>query len=374
MKKHVIIGAGILGASTAYHLARLGADVTIIDREEPGQATQAAAGIICPWISQRRNKAWYSLVKAGAAYYPSLIRKLEADGESNTGYAKVGAISLHADSKKLDDLIKRAEKRKVDAPEIGEITRLSAEEVQALFPPIAEGVEGVHVSGAARVDGGALKDALVRAAVGHGAKYVFGDAVLQKHENQAIVQVDDVDYDSDHLIVTAGAWADELLAPLGINFEVKAQKAQILHLDMESKATEDWPVIMPQGDQYLLAFPNGRVVAGATHEDEVGFDPRVTAAGVSELLTKALHNAPGLADATVQTVKVGFRPFTPNFLPVIGRVPNLPSVLVANGLGASGLTMGPYVGAELAKLAMDEESSIDLSHYDLSNAIKKEIV
>lgn len=371
MKKHVIIGAGILGASTAYHLARLGADVTIIDRDEPGQATQAAAGIICPWISQRRNKAWYSLVKAGAAYYPHLISKLKADGETNTGYARVGAISLHTDSKKLDDLIKRAEKRKIDAPEMGEITPLTSEEVQALFPPLADGIEGVHVSGAARVDGGALKNALLRAAVRNGATYISGDAVLRKHENQVDVLVDDVIYHSDSLIVTAGAWAGELFAPLGINFEVKAQKAQILHLDMQSKETENWPVVMPQGDQYLLAFPNGRVVAGATHEDQVGFDHRVTASGVSELLTKALHNAPGLTDASVEDVKVGFRPFTPNFLPVIGRVPDLPSVLVANGLGASGLTMGYYIGAELAKIALDEESSIDLAHYDLENAIKE---
>ncbi|MFK3939030.1 NAD(P)/FAD-dependent oxidoreductase [Alkalihalobacillus sp. NPDC078783] len=370
MKKHVIIGAGILGASTAYHLARLGENVTIIDREEPGQATQAAAGIICPWISQRRNKAWYSLVKAGAAYYPHLIHTLEQDGETNTGYAKVGAISLHSEPKKLDDLIRRAEKRKIDAPEMGNITRLTANEVQALFPPLIDGIEGVHVSGAARVDGGALKDALVRAAIGHGATYISGDATLRKRDNdQVTVQVNNMAYDPDTLIVTAGAWADELLAPLGINFEVKAQKAQILHLETQSKGTGDWPVVMPQGDQYLLAFPNGRVVAGATHEDDVGFDQRVTAAGASELLTKALHNAPGLADATVQTIKVGFRPFTPNFLPVIGRVPGLPSILVANGLGASGLTMGPYIGAELAKLALDEETTIDLESYDLENAL-----
>lgn len=370
MKKHVIIGAGILGASTAYHLAIRGEDVTLIDREEPGQATEAAAGIICPWISQRRNKAWYSLVKAGAAYYPQLINKLEADGETNTGYAKVGAISLHSDPKKLDDLMKRAEKRKIDAPEIGEITRLSADEVQALFPPLAEDIEGVHVSGAARVDGGSLKAALIRAATRHGASYISGHAILSKQSNaQVTVRVNELEYQPDTLIVTAGAWADEVLAPLGIHFEVKAQKAQILHLDTQSNGTADWPVVMPQGDQYLLAFPNGRVVAGATHEDNVGFDQRVTVSGVSELLSKALHNAPGLADAAIHTVKVGFRPHTPNFLPVIGRVPKLPSVLIANGLGASGLTMGPFLGAELAKLAVGEELSIDLSQYELAHAL-----
>ncbi|SDE59016.1 FAD dependent oxidoreductase [Fontibacillus panacisegetis] len=63
MKKIIVIGAGILGASTAYHLAKMGADVLIIDRKDKGQASDAAAGIICPWLSQRRNQAWYRLAK-----------------------------------------------------------------------------------------------------------------------------------------------------------------------------------------------------------------------------------------------------------------------------------------------------------------------
>ncbi|MCM2675144.1 NAD(P)/FAD-dependent oxidoreductase [Alkalicoccobacillus plakortidis] len=371
MKKHIIIGAGILGATTAYKLAKGGASVTIIDRQEPGQATQAAAGIICPWISQRRNKAWYALVKAGAAYYPELINELKAEGETYTGYAQVGALSLHSDSKKLDDLVKRAEKRKVDAPEIGEITRMSSSDVQRLFPPLAEGLEGVHVSGAARVDGAALKDALLRSAKRHGAEIVYGDASIELDtQGKTNILVDETTYEADSIIITAGAWADTLLSPLGIQFKVTAQKAQILHVDLDDQETDEWPVVMPQGDQYLLAFPNGHIVAGSTHEDEVGFDQRVTAGGTLELLNKALHHAPGLTDATVNTVKVGFRPFTPNFLPVIGKLPGYSQILVANGLGASGLTMGPYIGSELAKMALSQETSIDLSLYDLSLAIE----
>lgn len=59
MKKVIVVGSGILGASTAYQLAKHGAEVIIIDRKDIGQATDAAAGIICPWLSQRRNQDWY---------------------------------------------------------------------------------------------------------------------------------------------------------------------------------------------------------------------------------------------------------------------------------------------------------------------------
>ena len=70
MKKVIVIGGGISGASAAYQLTKLSADVkvTIIDRKDPGQATDAAAGIICPWLSQRRNKAWYQLAKKGPVF------------------------------------------------------------------------------------------------------------------------------------------------------------------------------------------------------------------------------------------------------------------------------------------------------------------
>ncbi|GAE26546.1 D-amino acid dehydrogenase small subunit [Halalkalibacter wakoensis JCM 9140] len=122
MKTYIVVGAGIVGASAAYHLAKSGAQVTIIDRDDKGKGTDAAAGIVCPWLSQRRNQAWYQLAKSGAKYYPSLIKELEADGETETGYAKVGAISLHTDELKLDEMEERVKKRLEDAPEIGEVT------------------------------------------------------------------------------------------------------------------------------------------------------------------------------------------------------------------------------------------------------------
>src|SRR5690625_1574357 len=131
MNKFIIIGAGILGATTAYQLAKTGVEVVIIDREDNGQATDAAAGIICPWLSQRRNKAWYQLAKGGARIYPELIEALAADGETNTGYRRTGAISIHTDEKKLFAMRERALKRREEAPEIGEVTLLNQQQTKA---------------------------------------------------------------------------------------------------------------------------------------------------------------------------------------------------------------------------------------------------
>lgn len=374
MKRYIIIGAGILGASTAYHLAKAGEKVLVVDRQDAGQGTDAAAGIICPWLSQRRNKAWYALAKSGASYYSTLIRELEEDGETETGYKQVGAVSLHTDAQKLAKMEERAQIRREDAPEIGEIQQLSASATAKLFPPVATEYLSVFVSGAARVNGRALRNALIRGASKHGAEFSHESARLLMDDGRIIgVCLGKQEIQAETVIVTAGAWASELLEPIGIPLQVKGQKAQIVHLQIKDADTADWPVVMPPNDQYILAFDGGRVVMGATHEDNQEFDLRITAGGLGEVLQKALSIAPGLADGEFVEARVGYRPFTPDFLPIIGEVPGFENLFIANGLGASGLTVGPFLGWQLAKLVTtgSETLDIELDLYEVSKAILK---
>lgn len=93
-----------------------------------------------------------------------MIRALEEDGEVETGYKQVGAISIREKKETLLEMKEIALKRREDAPEIGEVTLLSPKETRKLFPPIADGLGSVHVSGAARVNGQQLRRALIQGA------------------------------------------------------------------------------------------------------------------------------------------------------------------------------------------------------------------
>ncbi len=365
----IVIGSGILGASTAYHLAKQGADVLLVDRNDAGQATEAAAGIVCPWLTNRRGGAFYRLVEAGARYYPELIETLKKDGETETGYSRVGAINIYSGETKLERKLALAMERRKDTPEMGEVSRLSAAETNALFPPLSDHYTAVHVSGAARVNGDALRNALIRGAVKHGAKVIRGDAsLLWEGSNVSGVTVNNERFYGNEVIVTGGAWARELLQPLGMKFLVSLQKAQIVHLDLPETDTGKWPIVMPPFVQYFLPFENGRIVVGATQEDQAGFDLRVTMGGVHHIIDRALKVAPGFSDSTYVQTKVGFRPFTPGNVPIAGVVPRVRGLFVANGLGASGLTSGPFLGAELARLVLGERNELDLGEYDPGSA------
>lgn len=370
MGEIVIIGSGILGSSTAFELANRGYEVIVIDRNEKGGATKAAAGIICPWLSQRRNQDWYQLVRNGAKHYETLIKQLEAVGEKEIGYRKVGAISLYSTNERLEKAFERAHVRKEQAPEIGEIHKLDEEQTKLRYPLVADGFQSLYISGAARVEGTKLQQALIRSAESLGAVFIEGDATLQKEVDGSIrIMSNGASYFADKVVLATGAWAPQIEA-LGLKMNVRGQKAQIVHMDPRFTGSADWPVVIPPGDQYLLSFDDGRVVAGATHEDDDVFNLSVTAGGVNEVLNKAIDVAPGLSKAEMLEVRTGIRPFTEGFLPVIGSLPGYPSIYAANGLGASGLTAGPYLGKLLAQLCSGEETDIDLSPYSLDKTLE----
>ncbi|PRO66904.1 NAD(P)/FAD-dependent oxidoreductase [Alkalicoccus urumqiensis] len=369
MEHVVVIGGGITGASAAFHAAEAGAEVTLIDESHPGQATAAGAGIISPWLSQRRNKAWYALARGGAAYYPELIQALEEYGETDTGYYRSGAIHLHDIEERLQHKYSHALKRRETAPEMGAVELLSENETNSLFPQLRPGYRSVWVEGGGRVDGRKVRNALIRAAAKKGVTVIYGRAELVHQGNDVSVKVDGSTLHPDKIIAAAGAWSSGLLAPLGVKSAIKPQKGQILHLKIKEE-NHSWPVVMPHNEYYLLHFGKGHVVFGATREDNSGYDTRRTAEGHREILSAALELAPGLKDAEVVETRVGLRPSAPNFMPVFGSLPDYPQIFMADGLGASGLTSGPFVGRQTAHLALGQKTELETEQYDVSQVLE----
>jgi D-amino-acid dehydrogenase len=356
----VIIGAGVLGASTAFHLTQAGADVTVVDAALDGRATAAGAGIICPWVSGVEDPVFYRLYAGGGEYYPDLIAALAEAGETDIGYRRAGAMLVSGDVQELAWMERHTRQRSV--PAMGEVSLLSAAEARALFPPLRPGLGGVHVTGGARVDGRRLAAALLRAA---GAAFVQGIGAVAVEAGRVVgVDVGDQRIPADRVVVTAGAWAERVLRPLGLRVPVQPQRGQIMHVRLEGVETAGWPVILPPGSHYIVPFDGGRIVAGATRETGAGFDYRVTAAGQAEVLSEALRIAPGLGAATMLETRVGFRPVGAETRPLLGWLRGVAGLAVGNGLGAAGLTIGPFAGRLLADLVLGRPGLLDLAPFD----------
>ena len=361
----IVIGAGVLGASAAFHLALGDAEVVLVDQAHDGRATAAGAGIVCPWMSEAGDQDWQRIAEAGARYYPALVQLLAGFGEHELGYRRVGALSVAWDATALDRIERLVLARLVGAPEAGEVSRLSPRQARVLFPPLHPELAAVHVSGGARVDGRLLAAALCRAVERQGGHVRTGRAELLTKGRRVIgACVGGERIGADTVIVAAGAWAPALLAPLGLTLAVEPQRGQITHLYLEGVETGGWPVVLPPSSHYLLAFEGGRVVVGATRERGAGFDYRVTAAGQAEVLNQALMVAPGLGGATVLETRIGFRPLGPDARLLLGTAAGLDGLVIGNGLGPSGLTVGPFAGRLLAQAALGRQSDLDLAPYD----------
>jgi len=352
----VVVGGGIVAASAAYHLAREGASVITVEGQLPGPATGAGAGIICPWGDQG-DEACYQLAADGARYYPELLAMLAGDGETDTSYARVGTLCVADESASLQAIETLLLSRRSARPEIGDVGLVGPGEPQRAFPPLAAGLHGLWISGGARVDGRSVRDCLLRAAERHGAQRLRGTAVLELPG----VRIDGEHVSADGVVVAAGAWTAQVCAPLGIKLPIGPQRGQIIHVGLPGADTASWPVILPPEDPYLLGFPGGRVVFGATREN-AGYDYRATVGGVGAMLAAAATIAPGLAEATLLEIRIGFRPATADGRPLLGEVAD--GVIIAAGNGPEGLTAGPWTGRTAAALALGQQPAIDIRPFD----------
>ena len=296
-KKIAVIGGGIVGSTASYYLAKAGHSVSVFD-SGTGQATAAAAGIICPWLSRRRNKKWYRLVSEGAAFYDKLLADLASDGLKTDAYARCGALILGQSDKYLQEVHDRARERCEQAPLIGSIAILKGAELQKSFPVLTNVEQALYVGGGARVDGRELTKTLLQATTQYGGT-IHKESASLANDNDGTLSIltPDGPHRFDAIILAAGAWLPQILQPLGYTVDVRGQKGQLVVLQTEDNDPQNYPVIMPQGEIDLLPFGHGKTVIGASHENDKGYDLQPDASVTDPMLEQAYTWLPHLKDA-----------------------------------------------------------------------------
>ena len=363
MKKVAIVGAGIVGATAAYYLSKeADVEVTVFDHGY-GQATKAAAGIISPWFSKRRNKAWYKMARLGADFYVDLLADLEKTGQKVDFYQRSGVFLLKKDDSKLEELYDLALQRRDESPLIGELAILDQAAASSLFPGLKGFERLLYASGGARVDGQLLVSRLLEASQ---VKVIKKEVSLKPLSSG--YQIDNQMF--DQVILSTGAWLGHILEPLGYEVDVHPQKGQLRDYQV-GQDMGAYPVVMPEGEWDLIPFPGGKLSLGATHENDMGFDLTVDENLLQQMEEVVSPFYPSLKNAMISGERVGIRAYTSDFSPFFGQVPSLSGVFAASGLGSSGLTTGPIIGYHLAQMLQGRSGVLDPADYPTERYIKK---
>ena len=373
--KIAIIGAGIVGATASYQLSKNPEVELVVYDDGVGQATKAAAGIICPWLSQRRNKDWYRLTARGASYYPELMEQLKEDGVNRLPYEQVGALVFKKTPELLEKLEKIAVERRKEEERIGTLTKIESENISSYVPGWNGTYGAIHCSGGGRVDGKLLVEQQLYLAQQNGASVQQEKVSLVRDENgKVVVKTDNGLEPFDKIIVSSGAWVKELIEPLGYYVDVRPQKGQLIELELELETIEetgDWPVCMLHGEIDVLPFADGKIIVGATHENDQNFDLTDSQELQQKMYEEACEVFPPLKQAKWLGSRIGTRAYTSDFLPFFGSVPGEETLFVASGLGSSGLTSGVWIGALLAQLSVDDTPSFNVDSYRPDEYIQK---
>ncbi|MBC6419345.1 MAG: glycine oxidase ThiO, partial [Prochloron sp. SP5CPC1] len=349
MSEIIIIGGGIVGLAIALELKFRGASVTVLSRDFQEAAGHAAAGMLAPQAEAIPPGAMLDLCLQSRELYPEWIDKLEQLTGIETGYWQCGILAPHYEvprSPKTDSTAMWLDKAAIQCHQPG----LSKDVVGGWWYP----EDG-------QVDNRALLKSLLSAARALGVNLKEGVAVesIQVQKGKVTcLRTAQGKFQGAKYVLATGSWCNQLL-PL----PVRPVKGQMLSLGMPNSNHEPLPltrvIFGPQ--TYLVPRRDGRLIVGATSE-EVGWTPYNTPSGINNLLQRAINLYPALGNWKIEEFWWGFRPGTPDELPILGTSP-WENLILATGHYRNGILLAPITAALLTDLILQNKENPLLAHF-----------
>jgi glycine oxidase len=313
---------------------------------EPGAAaSRVAAGMLAPVTEADfgdEDKLGVNLT--ARERWPAFAAELEEVTGLPTGYRDSGALVVAADRDDAEELRR-----------LHEFQRSLGLEVEWLAPSRCRTLEpglSPRIGGGILAHGDGLADpvATVRALAVAVEELELGfEALAVEHEGGRVTGVRGADRTiaCDRVVVAAGPWSPAL-APGGAGPPVRPVKGQIVELRVRAGARPPLARIVRTPRCYLVPRADGRVVVGATVEEQ-GFDTTVTADGVFRLLEAAWEVLPEVGELELLGARAGLRPGTPDNMAVIGPG-ELEGLVWATGHWRNGVLLAPYTGDAVAEI------------------------
>lgn len=401
----IVVGGGVVGVSVAYHLAGEGAQVTLVESGELGRgASYGNAGLVVPsysiplatpealaqglrWLFDPESPfsikprldpdllAWLARFVAAcrrekvAAAMPilrtlglaslSLFEQLLALGGNEVGFQRKGWLYLYKTERGLEEgrhhagLVRRSGAQAVTLDGAG---------VKALEPAARPDLAGgVHYPDDAHLNPARFVDFLAGLARERGVTFkthVRASGLQARDGAIHAVRTDEGQLRADHYVVAAGAWSTLLVRTMGLRLPVQPAKGYSLTFPPSGTApshplmfAEPHVVMTPMGDRVRVT--SGLVLAG--------FDPSLDPRRLAAMERAARDYLVGVDGVEASERWAGYRPLTPDSLPVIGPTERFKNLFLATGHGTLGVTLGPITGKLIAELICGKPPSVDVT-------------
>ena len=369
----VVVGAGVVGTSIAFHLRQLGARrVVVLDRLGIGAGTTTqSSGILRTHYSVPENVALARRSLAAFEDFPAYV----GDDEASAGFVRCGYLIASPDGPRLDAL--RAslaqqermgiEVRLIDAAEAAERLPVARFDDAALigFEPEAGFADAYLVA-----------TGFARAARRRGVAFREGVTVTGlKRQGTRItgVTTDQGDIEAALVISAQNIWTPELERVTGLSLPVKPERHAVFALEGPAAYTHAMPVYKDLGSEgmlYCRSYGGRQMLVSEGIAGEVLAAPDIEQGPISmdatiHVVEQVAERFPGWEESGIASSWTGVYDVTPDWNPVLGAAPGLDGLLLAFGFSGHGFKLSPSVGQLLAQLAMGLTPELTLAPFAL---------
>jgi glycine oxidase len=352
----VVIGGGLIGTSISWRLRQAGLDVAVIVGERSAAASGVAAGMLAPVTETTfTEQRLLDLNLASLSRYADFVAELEMASDLPTGLRRTPNLSVAYDA---DDAARLATFADFLARVGHPAERLTSRESRRHEPLLAPTIRsGLLVEGDWSCDNRLLWRALIKAAHRMGVRELPGFVHRVTSSKGVVTGVELADgsrIGAGWVVVANGAWAGQIDGLPDV--PVRPVKGQIVRLDPGRLPGPSLTIraYVRGAEIYLVPRESGReVVLGATVE-ELGFDHRVTAGAVYELLRDGRTVMPMSAEYALAETSVGWRPGTPDNAPILGGC-DMEGLVLATGHYRNGVLLTPITADVITALIMSGE-------------------
>jgi len=371
----VVIGGGIIGASIAYHLTKLGwSDVVLLER---GQLTSGTTWHAAGLVNQlRTTHTMTDLCRYGATLFGSL--KDETGQE--TGFRRSGSLPVARTPERLTEIARLISLGKTFGVEAH---MLSLAEIKERHPlvDISQIVGGAFIPGDGSTNPIDTTQALAKGARMRGAKILEGVTVTGFGvENGAIrsVATDSGTITCEVAVLCAGAWSRDIGKLAGVNVPLYAAEHMYVMTEAHQDIKPNLPVLRDTDGYVYIKEDAGKLLVGS-------FEPKAKSLPMSKLpgkfqfgelgedwnhfeqpMANAMQLVPLIEHLGIRHFLNGPESFTPDNRFILGEAPNVRKLFVASGFNSQGILSSAGVGEAMSEWIVEGEPTMDLSELDIA--------